>query len=372
MKIQTIKDRVYSILKEDLNGRATEKQLTQKYIEKYPDYDKNHTRTKTSSFAKLSGSINAEISRNKLHKNIKVDKGVSPEEYFIVPNNLSMPVIIQPIGNRYTKENFLESNYDRWAESIEYKKNWKKSLGAIVLFVKDAKVFAKGTITKIEENNSEKKYQLNYYYELEEVDDISYEKIYDYSEYDKFPYFKTFFFLNNYRSVKILSYIYSLNPKEYFDDHELDDLLENNFDNIIPVSPERKPQKPPEKQDCNGINKYRRNGSYAKQALEQANYECEINSKHTTFISKATNKQYMEAHHLFPMSAQEEISNSLDIPANIIALCPECHRKIHFAKTEEKNEIILSLYKNRESELKIFGITETSGDLLEIYKNYKV
>jgi hypothetical protein len=30
-------------------------------------------------------------------------------------------------------------------------------LGAIVLFVKDAKVFAKGTITKIEENKNEEK-----------------------------------------------------------------------------------------------------------------------------------------------------------------------------------------------------------------------
>ena len=372
MKKQTIKDRVYLILKEDLNGRAPEKKLTQKYIEKYPDYCENHTKTKTSSFAKLSGSINAEISRNKLHKNIKVDKGVSPEEYFIVPDNLSMPVIIQPIGNRYTKEKFLESNYDRWAESVEHKENWKKSLGAIVLFVKDAKVFSKGTITKIEENNHEKKYQLNYYYELEEVDDISYEKIYDYSEYGKFTYFKTFFFLNDYRSIKILNYIYSLKTKEYFDDHELDDLLENDFDNIIPLTPERKPQVPPKKQNCNGSSQYARNASYVKQVLEQANYECEINSKHTTFISKSTNKQYMEAHHLFPMSAQEEINNSLDIPANIIALCPECHRKIHFAKIEEKNEMILSLFKNRESELKVFGITQTADDLLEIYKNYKV
>ena len=372
MKKQTIKDRVYSILKEDLNCRATEKQLTQKYIEKYPDYDKNHTKTKTSSFAKLSGSINAEISRNKLHKNIKVDKSVSPEEYFIVPDNLSMPVIIQPIGNRYTKEKFLEINHDRWAESTKYKEDWKKSRGAIVLFVKDAKVFAKGIITEIEENKYEKKYRLNFYYKLEEVDNISYEKIYDYSEYTEFTYFKTFLFLNDYRSVKILKYIYSLKTEKYFDDQELNDLLENDFDNIIPISPERKPQIPPEKQDCNGSSKYPRNGSYAKQALEQANYKCEINSEHTTFISKATNKQYMEAHHLFPMSAQEEIDNSLDVPANIIALCPGCHRKIHFAKIEEKKEIILSLYKNRELELKVFGITETADELLEIYKNYKV
>ncbi|RXJ98671.1 hypothetical protein CRV02_13040 [Arcobacter sp. CECT 8989] len=372
MEKKTIKDRCYIILKEDFNGRASEKQLAQRYTERYPDYDKNHTKTKTPSFEKLCGSINAELSRNKLHKNIKVDKSATPEEYFIVPDYLSMPVIIQPIGNRYTKEEFLKDNYNRWAESILYEKEWKKSVGAIVLFVKSGNVFAKGLITNIEKNKKQPKYQLNYFYNLKEVDQIDYDKIYEYSEYSRSEYFREYLFINDYRSVKILEYIYSLESKKYFDDQQLDNLLENDFENITPLAPERKPQKPPDKEECNGTRKYPRNASYAKQSLVNANYKCEINSEHNTFISNATNEQYMEAHHLFPLSAQDRIYNSLDVPANIISLCPGCHRKIHHAKIEDKEQMLISLFEKRESELKVFGITETIKDLIEIYKNYKV
>lgn len=370
MKKETIKDRCYIILKEDFNGRASEKQLAQRYIERYPDYDKHHTKTKTPSFEKLCGSINAELSRNKLHKNIKVDKSTTPEEYFIVPDYLSMPVIIQPIGNRYTKEEFLEDNYNRWAESSQYEKEWKKSVGAIVLFVKSGKVFAKGLITNIEKNKKQPKYQLNYFYDLKEVDQINYDKIYEYSEYNRSEYFREYLFLNDYRSVKILKYIYSLETIEYYNEQELEDILENDFKDIIPSTPERKPQLQP-KPDTkkNETNTYPRNASYVKQALIQADYKCEINSEHTTFISNATDEQYMEAHHLFPMSIQKEIDFSIDIPANIISLCPTCHRKMHQANLEDKKEMIIGLYEKRKTELKVFGINETIDDLLEIYSD---
>lgn len=124
-----IKDRAYVALQE-LGGRATETQLADKYIELYPDYDKNYNETVTSSKAKIRGTINAELDRNSLHENIKVDKNQQPHEYYIVEHIFKKKIVIQPIGKNNTITDFLEYNANNWAEKIKYKKQWEKSLNS--------------------------------------------------------------------------------------------------------------------------------------------------------------------------------------------------------------------------------------------------
>ncbi|WP_019211954.1 HNH endonuclease [Yersinia massiliensis] len=91
-----------------------------------------------------------------------------------------------------------------------------------------------------------------------------------------------------------------------------------------------------------------RNVAIARQALEKANYQCEYGSAHKTFISPITKLEFMEAHHLIPLSVQKDFSISLDHICNIFSLCPNCHRKIHFGSVKSKEEILERLYRSRE------------------------
>jgi len=82
--------------------------------------------------------------------------------------------------------------------------------------------------------------------------------------------------------------------------------------------------------------------SASKQALKNANFKCEFDDSHSTFL---TNKgvPYMEGHHLIPCTVSNterfwSKKRNIDCPENIICLCPICHRRIHFGR---KVEILL-------------------------------
>lgn len=111
-----------------------------------------------------------------------------------------------------------------------------------------------------------------------------------------------------------------------------------------------------------------RNPKISKLALHKANYLCEYDSKHTSFISNTTKRSYMEAHHLIPINFQEEFNHNLDVSGNIICLCPNCHRKMHHAIFEEKNEIIEILFNKRKQVLEQFGLKISLEELLKKYR----
>lgn len=92
---------------------------------------------------------------------------------------------------------------------------------------------------------------------------------------------------------------------------------------------------------------YQRDPRLAVMRFKTADYKCEINSSHNTFISQSTNLPYMEAHHFIPMKFQHTFETALDNLENIISLCPNCHRGIHHAITEQKFELISNLYDKR-------------------------
>lgn len=118
---------------------------------------------------------------------------------------------------------------------------------------------------------------------------------------------------------------------------------------------------------------YQRNPNVAASALRQAHFKCEIDAEHETFISNAKGKPYVEAHHLIPFSNQGSFKFSLDVTANIVALCPNCHRRLHHGKQADRAREIAALYGQRrdrlsEKELKISEVKLMKlyrGDLLE-------
>lgn len=111
---------------------------------------------------------------------------------------------------------------------------------------------------------------------------------------------------------------------------------------------------------------YRRNQIIVDQSLEGAGYCCEHNSEHQTFIAKSTNHAYMEGHHLIPMKHQDNFDCSIDVYANIVCLCPICHKLLHYGQTKEKSFVAESLYEKRQARLIQSGIDISKHDFLRL------
>ena len=111
---------------------------------------------------------------------------------------------------------------------------------------------------------------------------------------------------------------------------------------------------------------WRRSGILRTQAIEMAGYSCEMNAAHQTFISGSTNKPYMEGHHALPMNAQDHFRVSLDVYANIVCLCPICHRKIHYGLRDDRVSMIRHIYDQRVSRLANSGIEISKEDFVEV------
>lgn len=102
--------------------------------------------------------------------------------------------------------------------------------------------------------------------------------------------------------------------------------------------------------------RWTRNHILRQQIIKLADYKCEINPAHQSFIAENTQKPYMEGHHAIPMKYQEHFSYSLDVYANIICLCPICHRKIHYGLKADRQEMMNQLYEQNIPKLLKSGI----------------
>lgn len=111
---------------------------------------------------------------------------------------------------------------------------------------------------------------------------------------------------------------------------------------------------------------YRRNQIIIEQSLEGAGYCCEHNAEHQTFVAKATNHAYMEGHHLIPMKYQDDFDCSIDVYANIVCLCPICHKLLHYGQTREKSFVAEGLFEKRQERLIQSGIDISKQDFLQL------
>lgn len=126
-------------------------------------------------------------------------------------------------------------------------------------------------------------------------------------------------------------------------------------------------KKEPEQPNQYLVTAHKRNAKLAAQAAIQSNYNCEFDNSHESFTSGATGKPYVEVHHLIPISQSKNFNVSLDISENLIVLCPNCHRKIHFSEDETKKAIVRKFFNERKEILSDSGIEITLGDLLNMY-----
>jgi hypothetical protein len=103
------------------------------------------------------------------------------------------------------------------------------------------------------------------------------------------------------------------------------------------------------------------------QAKLDADFICEFNHEHKTFIAKADNNNYVEAHHLIPFSKRKEFDLNIDVLENIVCLCPNCHRRIHLAIKDDREKMLKKLYEKRLNKLQEVGIDIKVEDLIKFY-----
>jgi len=115
------------------------------------------------------------------------------------------------------------------------------------------------------------------------------------------------------------------------------------------------------------LNRYVGDPKITKRALLNANYKCEYDASHITFINEITGMNYVEGHHLIPLSSQDQFDYSIDVPENIVSLCPNCHRKIHKASKLQKKEMIEKFFIKREKGLIKRGIITTQEYIEKFY-----
>lgn len=92
---------------------------------------------------------------------------------------------------------------------------------------------------------------------------------------------------------------------------------------------------------------YPRIAIITRQVVQYADYRCEMDSEHQSFIDGRNNKPYMEGHHAIPLHYQGKFEHSLDIYANVVCLCPICHRKIHYGISEDRRLMMDEIWEKR-------------------------
>ena len=122
--------------------------------------------------------------------------------------------------------------------------------------------------------------------------------------------------------------------------------------------------------------RYPRDNKIGALALKLANYECIFDKEHKYFISNTTSRNYVEAHHIIPMKYYDDFTKSIDNEANIVALCPICHRCLHYGKFEDKKILLKRLYDEHIKNLikvglglKADGTKFKEDDLINMYRN---
>lgn len=130
-----------------------------------------------------------------------------------------------------------------------------------------------------------------------------------------------------------------------------------------PIGPEPKPQ-------CSSVAShiiYIRDPRKKANAIRKANFLCEISNSHKLFKSRSTNQNYVEGHHLIPLKQWDNFHFSLDVEANIVVLCPHCHKMLHHGKKEEIRPLLDLLFQKRKDLLSAKGIKLTFKQLCSYY-----
>lgn len=107
------------------------------------------------------------------------------------------------------------------------------------------------------------------------------------------------------------------------------------------------------------------NDIIVQQSLGAAHRMCEYEISHVSFLTES-GVVYMEGHHLIPVRLQPQFSVGLHVWANVVCLCPLCHRQIHYGTRDARRALFGRLFDEREARLRASGIDQPKEVLMEM------
>lgn len=110
------------------------------------------------------------------------------------------------------------------------------------------------------------------------------------------------------------------------------------------------------------VSEYPRSAIIPYQVIKSSDYTCEMDAGHETFIDSKSNRPYMEGHHAVPLCYQNKFEHSLDVYANVVCLCPVCHRKVHYGVVEDRRLMMDAIWEKRIKRLVKCGINISKLD----------
>ena len=163
--------------------------------------------------------------------------------------------------------------------------------------------------------------------------------------------------------------------KEYLLRMNQDDSLyqEQLEDSISVSSPDFSSVREPEFLSSTTGRVVKKNPSVSRKAVAASGFKCAYDPTHRTFL-RASGLPYMEGHHLIPCTAGNAekywklFGRNIDCVENIVALCPTCHRRIHFGSEVERAGIIEKLYHVQSDTLKSVGLEISLEELKNLYR----
>jgi len=178
-------------------------------------------------------------------------------------------------------------------------------------------------------------------------------------------------YLEQYPQLKsdILSYICKQKSVDKDDGVE-----QVNIQSSMPASAEmskKYSERPDEIVRGSGSLQIKKNPAIAKKVLNDNAYKCLIDLNHVTFKTSA-GVWYMEGHHLIPCTVDNSekfnSTSKLDREENIVCICPNCHRAIHYGDENIKKTLIAKLHKSQLSQLTSAGLGVSLDELQELYR----
>lgn len=98
---------------------------------------------------------------------------------------------------------------------------------------------------------------------------------------------------------------------------------------------------------------------------------CDCDDTKHFYFESVDLHNYVEGHHIVPMNRQEEYyfdyNINLDVPYNIVALCPNCHCQIHLGSRQARLKILSELYVRNKAKLQTLNPNLTLSILASYY-----